>query len=257
MSHLRSHHGTGLIPRASGAAVAALKARAAMWEAPLVEDEAGLSLLIWGAELRLTRQADALRIDLLAPEDRLVGILRDSATEILAEAGVEVAWDDVDAGALAPGLALLRVAGVSRPVPGFLRVRLAGPQAGQFAQGGYHFRLLLPPAGRAAIWPRVAASGRTVWPDGAITRMLAETRGTASAVLCCDAADLGALADDPRVTRCDDLMAALVAMPDPAGGHVWFAADAARARAARSHLLARGLTKTQFTAAAYWSRAEA
>lgn len=327
MSHLRSHHGTGLIPRASGAAVAALKARAAMWEAPLVEDEAGLSLLIWGSELRLTRQADALRIDLLAPEDRLVGILRDSATEILAEAGVEVAWDDVDAGALAPGLALLRVAGVSRPVPGFLRVRLAGPQAGQFAQGGYHFRLLLPPAGRAAVWPRVAASGRTVWPDGAdalhrpvytvvdhgpgwldfdifchpgsptcdwaqgaplgqqvgaigpggggcpdtdrlwlfgdqtampaITRMLAETRGTASAVLCCDAADLGALADDPRVTRCDDLMAALEAMPDPAGGHVWFAADAARARAARSHLLSRGLTKTQFTAAAYWSRAEA
>ena len=91
----------------------------------------------------------------------------------------------------------------------------------------------------------------------AITRMLAETRGTARAVLCCDAADLGALADDPRVTRCDDLMAALEAMPDPAGGHVWFAADATRARAARSHLLARGLTKTQFTAAAYWSRAEA
>ncbi len=52
-------------------------------------------------------------------------------------------------------------------------------------------------------------------------------------------------------------MAALEAMPDPVGGHVWFAADAARARAARSHLLARGLTKTQFTAAAYWTRAEA
>ena len=80
MSHLRSFHGTGLIPRASGAAVAALKARAAMWDAPLVEDEAGLSMLIWGSELRLTRQADALRIDLLAPEGRLVGILRDSAT---------------------------------------------------------------------------------------------------------------------------------------------------------------------------------
>lgn len=167
MSHLRNFRGAGTIPMASGAAVAALKARAAAWEVPLVEDEDGLSMLVWGCELRLTRQADSLRIDLLAPEERLVGTLREAAAEVFAEAGLAVGWDHVDVGALAPGLSLLQVARVSQPTPNFLRIRLTGRDAARFGTGSLHFRLLLPPEGRAPQWPRVAATGRTVWPQGA------------------------------------------------------------------------------------------
>lgn len=323
MSHLRNYHSTGMIARASGAAVAAIKARAVEWEAPLVEDADGLSLLIWGCELRLTHQGGGLRIDLLAPEKRLIGNLRDSATEVFAEAGLEVAWDNVDAGALAPGLSLVHVAAVSRPVPGFLRVRLTGPEAGRFGHGNLHFRLLLPPAGREPVWPRVAASGRTVWPEGAdalhrpvytvlahgpdwlefdiyhhagsptcdwasgnpvgqqvgilgpgggwcpeadrlhlfgdqtalpaIVRMLSLTRADVHVALRCDAADLGALATDPRVTSCTDLVGALQQAAPFGDAHVWFAASAPEARAARAFLLQQGLPKTQFYAAAYWT----
>lgn len=325
MSHMRNHRGTGLIPRASGAAVAALKARAAMWEAPLVEDEAGLSLMIWGAELRLTPQADALRLDLLAPEERLIGILRDSVTEVMAEAGLSIAWDNIPVGALAPGLSLMKVSAVTRLATGFWRLRLTGPDAARFGHGGLHVRLLLPPAGRRAVWPRVAATGRTLWPEGqdalhrpvytvldqgadwldidifhhassptcdwamsdpvgqtvgimgpgggwcpkaprlllmgdqtalpAVRRILALTQGCAQAIMRCADVELGPLAADPRIRRCDDLLAALEHAEITPDTHVWFAASAPEARAARALLLGRGMPRAQLTAAAYWTPA--
>ncbi|QDA36581.1 siderophore-interacting protein (plasmid) [Paracoccus liaowanqingii] len=325
MSLLASHRRHGVIPRASGAAAAALKARASAWEAPLTETPGVLSLFVWGCELRLTAETDSARIELLAPEARLIGTLQDSATEIFAEAGLEVAWDRVDEGALAPGLSVMRVAAVIRRSPGFLRIRLQGPEAARFGETSLHFRLLLPPPGRAAVWPRVAASGRTSWPEGAdalhrpvytvaaqqgdclefdifrhagsptcdwamsgvegsqvaiigpgggwcpegpalslfgdqtalpaIARMLDLAphlvSGPVRAWIRAAPEDLGALADDPRLTRTDDLLGALAAANLPQG-HVWLAGHAPEARAARQHLLARGWPRRDFTAAAYW-----
>ncbi|WP_265500868.1 siderophore-interacting protein [Paracoccus beibuensis] len=166
MSHLRTFRSTGTVATASGAAVAALKTRAAAWEVPLVEDDDGLSMMVWGCELRLTRQTDSLRIDLLAPEKRLVGTLQDTATDVFAEVGLAVQWDHVNVGALAPGLSLLRVEHVVRRTPNFIRVRLRGTDAARFGTGSLHFRLLLPPQGRSPQWPRVSETGRTVWPEG-------------------------------------------------------------------------------------------
>ena len=167
MAHLATCHSSGVIAQASGAAIAALQARAAAWEMPLIEQPDQIRLLIWGGELRLTPAASSMRIDLFAPEQRLIGVLRDSATEIFAEVGLTVDWQDLEVGALAPGLALMRVTDISRPSPSFLRVRLSGPEAARFAIGSLHFRLLLPQPGRAPVWPRVSASGRTLWPEGA------------------------------------------------------------------------------------------
>lgn len=167
MAHLRNFRCSGTIARSSGAAVAALKARAAAWEVPLIETPDRLSLMVWGSELRLSLQPDALSIDLFAPERRLLGNLRDSATELFAEIGLAVQWDHVDdIGGLAPGLALMRVTAITPVSPNFIRVRLTGAEAARFASGGLHFRLLLPPAGRIPVWPRVAETGRTVWPVG-------------------------------------------------------------------------------------------
>ncbi|WP_103172056.1 siderophore-interacting protein [Paracoccus sp. SY] len=322
MSQLRSHRNFGTIPRASGAAAAALKARAAAWEVPLVETPEALSMFVWGCELRLVPGGDDLRVELSAPEKRLIGSLQDSATELFAEAGLEVAWDRVDTGALAPGLSLMRVRSVTRRSPGFIRVRIAGPDAARFGVGSLHFRLLLPPRGRAAVWPRIGASGRTEWPEGpdalhrpvytvaaqaedwvdfdifrhagsptcdwalsgpegvevgiigpgggwcpeaerlhlfgdetalpAIARMLDLARCEVTAHVRAGYPDLGPLAADPRVTRCDDLLATLASADPGQGDFVWFAAEAGQARQARKHLLARGMARKAFTTAAYW-----
>lgn len=326
MIRAEQHLAVGAIAQRSGAAVAALKARALAWEAPLIETPEGLSLSVWGAELRLIAEPQGWRVELAAPEPRLIGVLRDSATELFAETGLSVAWDHVDVGALAPNLSLMRVVSVQALTPGFLRMRVSGPDAARFATGSLHFRLLLPPRGRAPVWPRVAASGRTIWPEGAdalhrpvytvaaqagdwldfdifrhegsptcdwalsdplgdqvglmgpgggwcpmaarlhlfgdetalpaIARMLALAPGKVRATLACAPEDLGALASDPRVSRCKDLLAALRALPRPGDGdHVWFAASADQARLARQHLRSLGMDRRSFTAAAYWGQA--
>ncbi|MFC3170093.1 siderophore-interacting protein [Paracoccus fontiphilus] len=322
MSLLRSHRNFGTIPRASGAAAAALKARAAAWDVPLVETTEAMSLFVWGCELRLVPDSDAVRVELSAPESRLIGTLQDSATELFAEAGLEVSWDRVDAGALAPGLSLMQVVSVTRRSPGYVRVRLAGADAARFGIGSLHFRLLLPPAGRAAVWPRIGATGRTEWPGGAdalhrpvytvagqggdwldfdifrhdgsptcdwalsdpegttvgiigpgggwcpdaerlhlfgdetalpaMARMLELARGTVTAHVRAAHSDLGPLAADPRVVHCADLMAALSTAAPERDAFVWFAAEAGLARQARQHLLARGMDRKNFMAAAYW-----
>lgn len=326
MIRTQQHLAAGTIARRSGAAAAALVAQARAWEVPVAETPEGLRLSVWGAELRLIAEPQGWRIELAAPEPRLIGILRDSATGLFAEQGLTVLWDHVDMGALAPGLSLMRVVSVRALTPGFLRVRVSAPDAARFASGSLHFRLLLPKPGRAPVWPRVGASGRTIWPEGAdalhrpvytvaaqggdwldfdifrhegsptcdwalsapvgdqvgllgpgggwcpmaarlhlfgdetalpaIARMLALAQGEVCATLACAPDDLGRLAADPRVSRCDDLLAALRELAPPGEqDHVWFAASAEQARLARRHLAGLGMHKRNFTAAAYWDQA--
>lgn len=327
MSIESAHFLVGHLPSRAGAASAALRLRAAAWQAPLVEEPGRLTLELWGCRLELSDTGTGQRLALSGPERRLVDTLRDAATEIMEEAGLAVAWDRVDAGSLAPGLSLVRVAAITRRSPRFVRVRVEGPDLGRFGGDSLHFRLLIPPQARPPVWPRVAETGRTRWPEGAdaphravytvaehgdgwvafdvflhpgsptcdwldrgpcgetvgvlgpggggcpasdrlflygdetalpaISRMLAMTRGTASAVLRAHPDDMGAMADDPRARRGDDLLTALLAdtpAPSP-GGHVWFAGRADQARAARAHLLATGWGRQQITCAAYWDQA--
>ena len=162
----RSHRSTGHISQRAGAAVVALKARAAAWDLPVAEDEQAIAVFPWGCELRLVADGDGLRVDLGAPDQRMLAVLRDSATELFDEAGLTVRWDHVDAGALAPGLSVMRVVSVTRRSDNFLRVRVSAPDAARFAIGSLHFRLLIAPEDREPVWPRIAPSGRTRWPEG-------------------------------------------------------------------------------------------
>lgn len=309
---------------ANGAvALEALKARAREWDVPLLEQNGAFSFRVWESEAVLRHEGEALVVKLTAPEERLLQTLQGSLTELFEEHGVQIAWREVDEGALAPGLSLMRVVSVTRRSPGFVRVRLQGDDAARLGSGSLHFRLLLPPKGRAPRWPRISASGRTVWPEGedamhrpvyttvaqdadwldfdifrhagsptsvwaesdpvgevvgvmgpgggwcpegsplylfgdetalpAICRMLALAGGDVRAFVCAAECDLCELAGDGRVTRVPDLVAALDATQTPGGAHVWFAGHAEAARAARARLTARGLSKRDFTAAAYWS----
>lgn len=324
MFPIRPYRSIGTLGSASGAVAAALKARGAEWDIALVEAEDRLTLPIWGCSLTLVSDGDSARLELEAPEQRLIGTLRDTATALLDELGVAVAWDRVEVGALAPGLSLMRVERIWQRTPGFIRVRLVGPDAARFGQGALHFRLLLPPVGRAPQWPRVTETGRTLWPEGegaphravyttaaqrddwlefdifrhagsptcdwadrampgaqvgiigpggggvpqagrvwlfgdetalpAIARILAEAPGQVRAHLHCRPEDMGDLAHDPRVSRCDYLLAALDATDFGAATdrEILFAGPAEAARTARQRLLAKGCDKRSFTAAAYW-----
>lgn len=323
MSHSRTHRSTGIVAQSSGAAVAALKLRAAEWELPVEETPGRLSFFVWGCELRLTIEADHSRIDLSGPEARFIGSLRDTATEVLESEGLQISWDNLDVGALAPGLSLMRVVSVRDISPGFIRVRVRGNDAARFATGNLHFRLLLPPSGRVPVWPRVAETGRTVWPDGAdamhrpvytvakqsddwvdfdifrhensptcnwalsnpvgsevgllgpgggwcpdanriwlygdetaqpaIARILELARGEAQVTISSCSEDLGGLAQDARITRHNDLLAALLGNDQIAtDDYVWFAGSAEQAKGARKYLLERGHSKKNFLAAAYW-----
>lgn len=54
----------------------------------------------------------------------------------------------------------------ARPVtPRMRRVVLSG-DAAHFASESLHARVLIPPRGRAPVWPHADAAGRTVWPSG-------------------------------------------------------------------------------------------
>ncbi|MGR3198813.1 MAG: SIP domain-containing protein [Paracoccus sp. (in: a-proteobacteria)] len=87
----------------------------------------------------------------------------------------------------------------------------------------------------------------------AIARMLDLTRAPVQVDLRSAAEDLGPLAKNPAVRRCDDLIVALKAAEDFDSGNVRFAATTAEAREAQTLLLRRRLPKTQFTAAGYWA----
>jgi NADPH-dependent ferric siderophore reductase len=61
---------------------------------------------------------------------------------------------------------LANVVEVTRPFANFCRVTLRIENVAYFTDGGMHFRLLLPPAGRTPVWPHVDETGRTRFPTG-------------------------------------------------------------------------------------------
>lgn len=83
------------------------------------------------------------------------------------DTGARIVWDRVNAGAFPPNFSLVTVLQTTRISPNFCRVRVCGDNLHSYMKDGLHFTLILPPHGRAAIWPVIGASGRTVWPDGA------------------------------------------------------------------------------------------
>ncbi|MDD2867811.1 siderophore-interacting protein [Neomegalonema sp.] len=316
---------TGLARKLKPSALPALLAHAEEWGVPVTQEDGRFRLDLWGALAILAPVGEGYGIELGSPEELFLRALQDAISEAFAEQGAEISWTDVAEGALAPGLALMKLASAGLRSPGFLRLRVEGPEAPRFAaEHGLHFRLLLPPQDRAPIWPRVGPTGRVIWPRGedrihapayttadqgadwiefevfrhegsptcawldrdplgrmvgilgpngglrpegaplllfgdetaipAVSRILRlSAQPDARAwISCADPEDLGDLRRDPRATRATDLLAALERVETPQGSHVWFAAHASLARAARAHLLGRGLARTEFTVAAYW-----
>jgi NADPH-dependent ferric siderophore reductase len=317
-----THRLVGSIAGQQAAAFALIGEHTSRLGIPLSGGDEEKRFSIWSSTAVFRRlDGDCAAVELESAERRLLLTLQSNLAEVFEDGGFTIEWDEVNEGALAPGLALMQVVSATRRSPGFTRVRLRGEEAARFATGSLHFRLLLPEDPAAPEWPRISRTGRTVWPERkihkpvytvvaqdedwldfdifhhagsptcdwvatnpagrtvgimgpgggwcpsgsplflfgdetaqpAIARMLALAEGEVSAVLSASAEDLGELTADPRVSRTEDLVAALTATIIPEGAYVWFAAGAESARAARSHLTGMGLPKSQFTAAAYWS----
>ncbi len=139
--------------------------------APLREVEcrtlgAGIELRYDGSTARVALEGDRAVLRLAARDAAALHVMREVTAYLLDAAGDRVIWDALlPEGMLAPNLRLVEIVSVTPISPGFRRVRVAGDVA-RFAGPGLHLRLLLPPEGRAPLWPRIDATGRTRWPEG-------------------------------------------------------------------------------------------
>jgi len=157
----------GRVVERAGDAMAALRACASEWDLAVSETAEGVIMDLPGARLVLQPTGTGLGIEIAAPDDVHLRSAQDNLTEVLAGGGIEIGWDDVAAGALAPGLSIGEVISCGQSAPGFLRLRVGLADAGRFASAGLHFRLLLPPLDRDPIWPQIGKTARVDWPDGA------------------------------------------------------------------------------------------
>ncbi|RAP41045.1 hypothetical protein BYZ73_12350 [Rhodovulum viride] len=149
------------------AALEALRALARDWERPLTESAQGLVLELFRARVSARREGADLGLEIVAPDAACLRGVQDSLTELLAGHSIAIRWEDVATGALAPGLSIGQAVWCRRISPGFLRLRVRLADAARFGTGGLHVRLLVPPGGRAPVWPRIGASARVDWPSGA------------------------------------------------------------------------------------------
>ncbi|MFG1477318.1 siderophore-interacting protein [Xanthobacter sp. V4C-4] len=120
--------------------------------------------------LTLAVAARTLAVGCAAPSAAALGWGKMAVAEALAALAPEhpaFAWTGDAAGARdLPFFREMVVAGAFQVTPRLRRVVLAG-DAAHFARGGLHARVLIPPAGRAPVWPHADAEGRMVWPQGA------------------------------------------------------------------------------------------
>ncbi|MFG1359081.1 siderophore-interacting protein [Xanthobacter pseudotagetidis] len=91
----------------------------------------------------------------------------DALQRLAGEEGPAFAWSGAGAaGGPLPFFRELVVARAFQVSPGMRRIVLAG-DAAHYDTASLHVRVLIPPPGRAPVWPHADAMGRMVWPQGA------------------------------------------------------------------------------------------
>ncbi|MCA0964748.1 siderophore-interacting protein [Salipiger bermudensis] len=150
----------------------AARAQAREYDLPLLRDDAeGLVLESYYGRIAFLSRGEGVEVALHAPHAEYLQVLKDALVAQLGAAAPGVAdairWSDAPPeGRLPANAALMRVLGVAPLAGGFLRITLQGDVT-RFTDAAIHFRLGLPPEGRAARWPTVAPNGATKWPEGA------------------------------------------------------------------------------------------
>ncbi len=122
-------------------------------------------------EISLRLQGHEAAIRMLAATGPGLQNLRDTLAHMLdgAEEGLAAGlrWTGEERleGSLPPNFRVARIHNKIQLSPRFLRLRLEAGDIGFLATGGLHIRLLQPKEAENPAWPRLAANGRTIWPE--------------------------------------------------------------------------------------------
>lgn len=121
--------------------------------------------------VELAAAADGLDIALACPNETYLFVVQSSVAEHLFEfaQGEHFTLDWRGDVPIQPRIPYFREAAVRSAhdlTPAMRRVIVACEDTAHFESGGLHLRVLIPPAGRAPVWPRVGPDSRVLWPEG-------------------------------------------------------------------------------------------
>ncbi|HEV7436752.1 MAG TPA: DUF2218 domain-containing protein [Pseudorhizobium sp.] len=120
------------------------------------------------ADIRLAD--NRLMIDLTCPTEEALHLTRNMIAEHLfyfaGEEPFELSWENPIPVARLPNMHEVTVVSVEDVTPRMRRVKFACTDIKPFVGGDMHVRLLVPPKGRAPIWPGLGDDGRIAWPKG-------------------------------------------------------------------------------------------
>ncbi|MFB9947633.1 DUF2218 domain-containing protein [Rhizobium puerariae] len=120
------------------------------------------------ASIRVEEQR--LLIELDCPSERTLQMSRTSIAEHMfyfaGDDKLELTWSEPAALSVLPNIHEVTVVSAEDVTPHMRRVKFACADVTPFIGGDMHVRLLVPPKGRAPVWPRYREDGRIAWPEG-------------------------------------------------------------------------------------------
>jgi NADPH-dependent ferric siderophore reductase len=120
------------------------------------------------ASIRIKEQK--LLIELSCPSEKALQMSRTSIAEHLfyfaGEDPFELTWSEPELRTRLDNIHEVTVVSAEDVTPRMRRVKFACANLAPFIGGDMHVRLLVPPKGRAPVWPGLREDGRIAWPGG-------------------------------------------------------------------------------------------
>lgn len=119
---------------------------------------------------RMLLSGGELQIELACPSEQALMAVRTSLAEHMfyfaGEDPLDLAWSARATQGIVRNLHEVTVVSAQDVTPLMRRVTFALEDVSPFLGGDMHVRILVPPPGRAPVWPRYRGDGRIAWPQG-------------------------------------------------------------------------------------------
>ena len=165
-------HATGLATRPfADTLIADLAAEIAGHGYSVTRQDDGLAVALPVGRIEAKVAGGSFEVTIAAGDVGKIHEMREALLHLLDHAAPQLSdrmsWHgDLPSGIFPPNFRTARFISSERISPNFLRLTLSCETVSDLLEGGMHFRLAIPPKGRAPVWPRLDASGRTIWPKG-------------------------------------------------------------------------------------------
>ena len=120
--------------------------------------------------VKLRVSGGRILIDLDCPSRQALQVSRNVIAEHMfffaGDEPFDLQWDTNQQPGALVNLHHAKVVSACAVTPGMRRVKFSCADVSPFVGGDMHVRLLVPPAGRRAVWPTLRADGRVAWPLG-------------------------------------------------------------------------------------------